>query len=259
MELSYYQVDAFSSKVFFGNPAGVCPLGQWIEPGLMQLVAAENNLSETAFFVKKGNKFEMRWFTPQAEIDLCGHATLAAAHVIFEFMDYQGERIEFSTMSGPLFVQRDGDLLSMDFPLWEPRTVPIPGKLVQALGQKPKELYGTRDLLAVYEDPEDVVTLNPDMRQLAKVDACCIVATAPGVDYDFISRVFAPAMGIPEDAVTGSAHCTLTPYWSKRLKKNRLKAFQASSRGGELFCECAEDRVKIAGHAACYLRGTITI
>jgi PhzF family phenazine biosynthesis protein len=257
MELDYYQVDAFSSKVFFGNPAAVCPLPDWIDDGLMQLIAAENNLSDTAFFVSAGDRFELRWFTPKAEVDLCGHATLATAYVIFDCIGFHGERLLFDTKSGELAVEKKNGLLSMDFPAWRPKPIPMAERVVHALGAKPSSLLSTRDVLAVFDDPEEVVAMEPDMRMLAQCDAACVIATAPGVDYDFISRVFAPAIGIPEDPVTGSAHCTLTPYWAQRLGKKQLRAFQASERGGEIFCTEKDDRVEVAGRAACYLKGTI--
>ncbi|MGE4556110.1 MAG: PhzF family phenazine biosynthesis protein [Desulfovibrionaceae bacterium] len=257
MELDYYQVDAFSSKVFFGNPAAVCPLSEWLDDGLMQLIAAENNLPETAFFVSSGDRFELRWFTPKTEIDLCGHATLATAHVIFDLMGFHGGCLFFDTKSGELSVEKKNGLLSMDFPSWRPKPIPMAERIVHSLGAKPARLLASRDVLAVFDDPEQVVALEPDMRLLAQCDATCVIATAPGKDYDFISRVFAPAVGIPEDPVTGSAHCTLTPYWAERLGKRELHAFQASERGGELFCKEKGDRVEVAGYAACYMKGTI--
>jgi PhzF family phenazine biosynthesis protein len=259
MELDFYQVDAFSNKVFFGNPAGVCPLSDWIDDGLMQLIASEANLSETAFFVSAGDRFELRWFTPKTEIDLCGHATLATAHVIFDCIGFHGKQLLFDTNSGLLTVEKKDGLLCMDFPAWRPKAIPMAERVVHGLGARPRELLATRDLLAVFDDADQVVALEPDMRQLSQCEASCVIATAPGVDYDFVSRVFAPAMGIPEDAVTGSAHCTLTPYWADRLGKKELHAFQASERGGELFCRDMGDRVEVAGHAVCFLRGTITL
>ena len=260
MEIQYYQVDAFTSKPFFGNPAAVCPLHHWLEDGVMQLIAFENNLNETAFMVDKGGYYELRWFTPTVEVDLCGHATLASAFVIFEYLDCCATEVKFNTKSGPLIVEkREDGLMSMDFPLLDPKPVQMPEKIVAALGKKPVEMLASKDIVAVYESPEDIMDIAPDMRLLSKCEAESVIVTAPGDDYDFISRCFAPNVGIPEDPVTGSAHCSLTPYWAKRFNKDKLHAFQASQRGGELFCELAGDRVIISGQAVCFLKGTIII
>ena len=260
MQLDIYQIDAFASQIFSGNPAAVVPLYEWLSDGLMQRIASENGLSETAFFVRKGEYFELRWFTPEAEIDLCGHATLAAAHVLFEFLNYTDECVVFETKSGRLFVDRDAEgLLSMDFPSWAPKPFKVTERVSEALGVRPDELYITRDILAVFSDEATVRALEPDMAQVVKLDGLALIATAPGEEYDFVSRVFAPSVGIPEDPVTGSAHCSLVPYWASRLGKKRLRAFQASKRGGELFCEDMDDRVKIAGHAVCYMVGAIIL
>lgn len=255
MELDIFQIDAFADRVFSGNPAAVVPLKKWLPDATLQHIAQENNLSETAFFVKKGEYYELRWFTPETEVDLCGHATLAAAYVPFEFKKYKDACIVFETKSGRLFVDREGDLLSLDFPAWAPKPFPVPELLVEALGARPVETYATRDILAVFQNEAEVRALKPRLRLLAELDAVCVICTAPGKDYDFVSRSFAPAVGIPEDPVTGSSHCTLTPYWSRRLGKKSLTAFQASARGGELYCEDMGDRVKIAGRAACYMKG----
>lgn len=259
MELEIFQVDAFTSRVFGGNPAAVVPLKKWLPEATLQAIALENNLSETAFFVKKGEYYELRWFTPETEIDLCGHATLATAYVLFEFKRYTDACIVFETQSGRLFVDREGDLLSMDFPAWQPKPLPTPAGLCEALGARPVEVLVTRDLLAVFETEDQVRALRPDFGRLERLEATCVVATAPGTDHDFVSRTFCPAVGIPEDPVTGSSHCTLVPYWSRRLGRRVLRAAQVSARGGELFCEDLGERVTIAGHAACYLRGTVTL
>jgi PhzF family phenazine biosynthesis protein len=256
MELEIFQIDAFADRVFSGNPAAVVPLKKWLPDATLQAIATENNLSETAFYVKNGEYYDLRWFTPETEVDLCGHATLAAAHVLFEFKRYKDDCIVFETKSGRLFVDREDGLLSLDFPAWTPKSFPVPESLVEALGARPRETYATRDILAVFESEEEVRALKPRMRLLAEFDVTCVICAAPGRDHDFISRSFAPAVGIPEDPVTGSSHCTLIPYWSKRLNKTSLTAFQASARGGELFCEDMGDRVKIAGRAACYMKGT---
>ena len=259
MELELFQVDAFADRVFSGNPAAVVPLRKWLPDATLQAIASENNLAETAFYLKKGEYYELRWFTPETEVDLCGHATLATAHVLFEHKKYPDACIVFETQSGRLFVEREGGLLSMDFPAWEPKPFPVPERVVRGLGAKPREMWATRDYLAVFDSEEEVRALRPDMGLLAELETICVICTAPGGDYDFISRSFAPGVGIPEDPVTGSSHCTLAPYWSRRLGKKTLTAFQASSRGGELFCEAMGDRVKIAGHAVCYLKGAIRL
>jgi PhzF family phenazine biosynthesis protein len=265
MEIPIYQLDAFTSEVFGGNPAAVCPLDSWPDDGLMQSIAAENNLSETAFFVPAGaGTFQLRWFTPLEEVDLCGHATLAAAHVLFEQLGFSGEPdpdlVRFNTKSGELVVSRTGRFLHMDFPSKPGASLDAPESLVRALGAAPVEaLDAGRDYMAVFEDEEDVRRLAPDMQALKDVDRKGIIVTAPGRDSDFVSRFFAPAMGIPEDPVTGSSHCTLAPYWSERLDKYRLFSRQVSARGGELVCENLGERVAMYGRCALYMRGTIII
>lgn len=258
MKLDIFQVDAFSAEVFGGNPAAVVPLYEWLSDELMQQISLENNLPETAFFVQRGEYYELRWFTPGGEIDLCGHATLAAAYVLFECLEYPDECIVFATRSGRLFVDRDDSCtLSMDFPAWPAKPFQVTERVQRALGVRPDELYFSRDFMAVFKDEATVRALKPDMELVEKLDGLCLIATAPGEDYDFVSRVFVPSLGIPEDPVTGSAHCTLVPYWAKRLGKTELHAYQASERGGELFCRDLGDRVKIAGAAALYLKGVI--
>jgi len=259
MKTPIYQVDAFANKLFRGNPAAVCPFESWPDDTTLQAVAAENNLSETAFFVKKDKLYELRWFKPEVEVDLCGHATLASAFVIFQILEPTIDSVEFSTKSGILRVARKEDLLCMDFPSRPPSACDASEKLLRGLKVKPKDVLKSRDYMAVYESEDQIRTLSPDMSLLAELDATGIIATSAGSDADFVSRFFAPAVGVPEDPVTGSAHSTLVPYWAKKLNKTRMHARQLSKRGGELFCEDAGDRVKISGHAVMYLEGMIRI
>ena len=259
MKLPIYQVDAFTSKLFGGNPAAVCPLEYWLEDGIMQSIAAENNLAETAYFVKKENHFELRWFTPEAEVDLCGHATLATAYVIFNLLKSETDKITFQTKSGKLEVIKRNDLLVMDFPSRKPVATEIPEGLIEAIGKAPNEVLQSRDLLLVYETEEDVLSLQPDFSLLKKIDCFGYITTAKGNKVDFVSRFFAPKEGINEDPVTGSSHSTLIPFWAERLGKNELLARQISKRGGELFCKLLGDRVEIAGNAVLYLTGSINI
>jgi PhzF family phenazine biosynthesis protein len=258
MRLPLYQVDAFSSRVFGGNPAAVVPLEVWLPADTMQAIAAENNLSETAFIVREGEGWSLRWFTPTVEVDLCGHATLASAFVIFTQIAPGRDSVRFDSKSGPLIVTRHGDLLALDFPSWPPEPCPMPDGFAAAIGKAPAQLLSARSYLAVYEREEDVRTLAPNMDRLAALGRS-VIATAPGTSCDFVSRYFAPGKGIPEDPVTGSAHCTLTPYWAKRLGKAKLAARQISRRGGELVCEDRGARVSIAGRAALYLEGAIHV
>jgi PhzF family phenazine biosynthesis protein len=259
MRIPVYQVDAFASRVFTGNPAAVCPLEQWLPDQQMQAIAAENNLAETAFFVKNGEGYNLRWFTPTVEVDLCGHATLASGFVIMNHLTPSAKSVQFSTQSGKLIVTRDGDLLSLDFPTRVPLECQVHPELVAAMGGEPQTVLAAREYLVVYGTEDEVRSLTPDMNMLARVDHFAVIATAPGKDVDFISRFFAPKQGIPEDPVTGSAHCTLIPYWSKRLGKKKLHAYQASPRGGELWCEDRGDRVTISGKAVQFLEGTICL
>lgn len=258
MRIPIYQVDAFSDRVFAGNPAAVCPLEAWLPDATLQAIAAENNLAETAFLVDEGGQLRIRWFTPALEIDLCGHATLASAWVLFNKRGQPGDSVTFNSQSGPLSVSRDGALLTLDFPSRPPKEVQVSDELVAALGGDPLEFYAaTRDTLVVYPSEEAVRALKPDFGRLARCDTFAVIVTASGNDCDFVSRFFAPAAGIDEDPVTGSAHCTLIPFWAHRYGKNKLHARQISKRGGELFCELSNDRVKIAGHAALFLEGSI--
>lgn len=260
MELDLYQVDAFAEEVFSGNPAAVVPLFEWLSDELMQKIAQENNLPETAFFVRKGEYFELRWFTPESEVDLCGHATLASAYVLYEYLDYTDPVVVFETKSGRLFVDREGDMYSMDFPAWGVRKIQVTERVTKALGARPTDLYmGERDMMAVFETEEQIRALNPDYRLISQLDGMCLICTAPGLDYDFVSRTFAPEAGIPEDPVTGSAHCTLVPFWAERLGRDEMSAYQASKRGGVLGCQNLGDRVKIAGNAVTYMKGSILL
>jgi len=258
VKIRLFQIDAFTDRRFAGNPAAVCPLEEWLDDPVMQAIAAENNLSETAFFVPAGDQFALRWFTPVREIDLCGHATLASAFVVLRYLQPERDVVTFSSQSGPLTVSRDGDRLRMDFPAWEAKECAAPAALLAGLGQPPAELRRTRDYLAIYASEREIRELRPDMQRLITLDASVIV-TAPGDSVDFVSRFFAPQAGIPEDPVTGSAHCTLVPYWARRLGKAALHARQLSRRGGELFCEQHGDRVWIAGQAVTYLDGMIEV
>ena len=262
VKLPIYQVDAFTDRLFGGNPAAVCPLTEWLPDSVMQSIAAENNLAETAFFVPEEGGYLLRWFTPEVEVDLCGHATLAAAYVIFEFLDRQKSAVGFRTLkAGVLNVMRDGELLSMDFPSRPGKPVVPDPQLSTVLGKAPVEVLASRDQMAVYEHAADIAGLKPDFRALAKLDCFAVIATAPGENgVDFVSRFFAPGQGVDEDPVTGSAHCTLVPYWAERLGKTEgLQARQLSRRGGVLTCGLKGDRVSIAGNAVLYLKGEIDV
>jgi PhzF family phenazine biosynthesis protein len=254
----YFEVDAFASKLFRGNPAGICPLEKWLDDALMQNIAAENNLSETAFFVPRGEDYDLRWFTPTTEVDLCGHATLAAAFIVFSELGFRDDAVRFHSRSGPLTVFRSGDLLTLDFPSRPPKPCQTLEALTHGLGKKPVEILKARDYFALFADAEDIRSIQPDFGVLGTFDEKVIV-TAPGKDCDFVSRFFAPTAGVNEDPVTGSAHCTLIPYWSQRLGKKKLFGRQLSKRGGELFCEDAGERVKIGGNAVLYSRGEIEL
>lgn len=259
MKIPYYQIDAFTNSVFSGNPAGVCLLAEWLNNSVLQSIAAENNLSETAFLVKNEKGYELRWFTPEIEVDLCGHATLASAFVILNCLDNSSDAVRFDSKSGPLIVTRQDDLLAMDFPSLKAELCPTPKELMSGLGIEPKEVFRSRDYLAVFDSEKQIKSLQPDMYELSKLDSLGVIVSAAGSESDFVSRFFAPKVGIPEDPVTGSAHSTLIPYWAERLGKSELHAFQLSKRGGELFCKHRDDRVIIAGRAVIYLKGTITI
>ena len=259
MKLEIYQVDAFASHPFTGNPAAVVPLDSWLPDQVMLAIAAENNLAETAFFVGGNGNYELRWFTPEVEIDLCGHATLASAHVLYDVLNTEQGVIRFQTKSGELVVTCKDDLIVLDFPSRPPVDTEVPEGLIEALGAAPIKMLKSRDYFAIYETQADVAALNPDFSAMRKLDAFAVITTAKGDDADFVSRFFAPCAGIDEDPVTGSAHCTLIPYWAEQLGKNQLFARQISKRGGELFCELHGDRVTIAGRAVLYLKGEIYV
>jgi predicted PhzF superfamily epimerase YddE/YHI9 len=259
MSIPYYQVDAFTGTLFSGNPAGIAILMDWFSDEVMQSIAAENHLAETAFVVPRGGHFDLRWFTPEIEVDLCGHATLAAAHVLFNHLGYRKVSVEFQTRSGLLPVTRSENLLTLDFPSRPAEECEVPELLVEGLGRAPLEVRKARDYLAVFESESDIRELRPRMDVLSKLDCLGIIATAPGYSCDFVSRFFAPAAGVPEDPVTGSAHCTLIPYWSKQLRKSQLHALQVSKRGGELFCSERGERVAISGRAVTYSTGFLHV
>lgn len=259
MRIRLVQVDAFTNKTFGGNPAAVCPLDAWLPDDLLQAIASENNLSETAYFVPKRNEYELRWFTPVAEIDLAGHPTLATAWVMIHTLGIDRDKFVFHTKIGDtLVVSRDGVRLAMDFPARPPAPKAI-GDVAAALGAKPAEVLAARDGFAVFAREDEVRALKPDMAKVAELDGLGLIATAPGKDCDFVSRFFAPKHNIPEDPVTGSAHTTLIPYWAKRLGKSEMFARQVSARGGEIWCRDRGDRVTIAGTCAPYLDGWIEV
>lgn len=256
--MKYYIVDAFTDKLFKGNQAGVCLLDEWLDDETMQNIASENNLAETAFVVKRDDYYDLRWFTPKTEIDLCGHATLASAFIISNFVDDSAEKIDFHTMSGELSVEKKNDLFEMNFPARMPAPIPITQLMEQSIGVSVQEAYLSRDMLLLIDSEQQVKNLNPDLSLVSKLPDCfALIVTARGERADFVSRFFAPNAGIPEDPVTGSSHCTLIPFWAQRLKKEKMAAKQLSKRGGTLYCEYRNDRVIIAGKAALYLQGDI--
>ena len=259
MKLDIYQIDAFASRPFTGNPAAIVPLESWLPDEVLLNIAMENNLAETAYFIPNGKGYDLRWFTPAVEMDLCGHATLASAFLIFEELGTDKDLLRFSTRSGELTVEKVDGRYVLDFPSRPGAVVEPPAGLIEAIGGEPKEVYKSRDYMLVYESEADVLAIDPDFNSLMKTDARTVIVTAPGDKSDFVSRFFAPEVGVPEDPVTGSAHCTLIPYWAERLGKNELHARQVSQRGGELFCELRGDRVKMAGDAVLYLKGEIYI
>ena len=260
MKIPLWQVDAFATKAFAGNPAAVCWLDDWLADGVLQAIAAENNLSETAFLVPHADGFDLRWFAPAKEVALCGHATLAAAKVLFDLRGWKEESIRFRTRQrGILTVAKRGEWFEMDFPALPATPVQTPAGLAAALGVEPRQvLASTDDWLAVLDDEAAVRNLKPDLAALKTFNCRCVVPTARGDEADFVSRAFAPRYGIPEDPVTGSAHCALAPYWAGVLGKDELRAFQVSARGGEVRCQVAGDRVKLAGQAVVFLEGTIS-
>jgi predicted PhzF superfamily epimerase YddE/YHI9 len=261
MRLTIYQVDAFTDSLFGGNPAAVCPLDAWLPGATMQAIAAENNLSETAFFIPQGGDYALRWFTPTVEVDLCGHATLASGHVVMSYIEPERDSVSFHTAkAGTLTVSRRADILVMDFPARPAIRCAAPAGLLAALGGTPREVLRAHDHLIVYGSAAEIAALDPDLAALAIVECWAAIVTAPGEDgIDFVSRFFAPAQGVPEDPVTGRAHCTLVPYWAKRLNKTELEARQISRRGGALHCALDGDRISLGGHAVVYLEGTIEV
>lgn len=259
MKLRQYQIDAFATRIFEGNPAAVVPLDAWLPDALMQSIARENNLSETAFIVRTGAGFDLRWFTPNVEVDLCGHATLASAFVVFEELRYQNTTVRFQTRSGELSVSRRGDLLVMDFPALLSQPVPEIAALVRALGHAPREVRAAKHYLAVFDDEATIRALRPDMAAVASLALQGVCCTAPGRDVDFVSRFFAPKVGVPEDPVTGSAHCEMAPYWAERTGKSAFHARQLSSRGGDVWCELKGNRVELAGRAVKFMDAEIYV
>lgn len=260
MQLRLFQIDAFTDAVFGGNPAAVCPLDSWLDDATLQAIAAENNLSETAFLVAANGAYDLRWFTPLAEVDLCGHATLASAHVVFHHLRQGADAVAFETRSGRLeVIRRDDGALAMDFPALAAHPVQAPPGLAAGLGATPEAVFADMDYLALFGSESAVTALSPDMGVLAQLDRRGVIVSAPADSVDFISRFFCPRLGVPEDPVTGSAHCMLAPYWAGRLGKTTLRARQASARGGVVDCSVVGDRVRLAGRAVQYLEGTITV
>ncbi len=265
MRIPFFQVDAFAGALFSGNPAGVCPLERWLDDRTLQAIAAENNIAETAFFVRRAPTgtlrpaYDLRWFTPACEVDLCGHATLASAWVLFHRGGRTGDRIEFHSKSGPLAVRRDGERLELDFPATPGVSCDPPPGLLEGLGSVPRATLKGMDYLAVFETEGEIRALAPRFDAIAALGARGVIATAPGRDADYVLRFFAPAAGIPEDPATGSVHCMLVPYWAERLGRSKLRALQLSARGGEFSCEHRAPRVGIAGRAALYLEGSIEL
>lgn len=260
MKLQLFQVDAFAERVFEGNPAAVVPLEQWLDDATLQAIAEENNLSETAFFAPEGSGFRLRWFTPVSEIDLCGHATLASAHVLFNHLGFDQQRVSFHSRSGELTVRRAERGFVMDFPALPSEPVPTPGELIDGLGGcRPLEAHVGQDYLAVLPGPQDVLEIRPDFAALSRLDRRGVIVTARGDDCDFVSRCFYPAVGVDEDPVTGSAHCQMAPFWSSRLGRTELSACQLSARTGRLDCRTAGARVELLGLAVTYLQGNLMI
>ncbi len=259
MDLMLYQIDAFTNKVFKGNPAAVCPLDTWLDDQTLQAIAQENNLAETAFFIPNKGSYDLRWFTPTIEIDFCGHATLATAFVLFELLDYTETDIKFNTRVGEFTVSKDNTNFKMDFPSLSLKPYDIDATLITALGLTPLEAFIGEDIVVLLQSEQQVMDYQPDFELLKTLPARGVSITAAGLKYDFVSRFFGPKAGINEDPVTGSAHCALAPYWSKKLNKTRLSARQVSARGGDVVCEVGNNRVTLYGQAVKYLQGTICI
>jgi len=250
--MKQYIVDAFTDKIFSGNPAAVCVLDSFPSEDIMQNIAAENNLSETAFVVKENDRYHIRWFTPKSEIDFCGHATLAAAYILFNYYAQEAESLNLYGQIGEFTAQRSGELIRMEFAAYKLEHIEITDTMIEALGTIPLAAYKDRDILFVLREEDEVRGMQPDMELLSKLDGACVAVTAKGTEYDCVSRVFAPMFGIDEDPVTGSTHCMIAPYWCKRLNKTRITAFQASNRTGILYCDCVGDKAIISGKAALF-------
>lgn len=259
MKLPVYHINAFASELLKGNPAAVCPLEEWLSDDIMQKIAFENNLSETAFFVPKNSGFHIRWFSPTNEVDLCGHATLASAYVLFNILDYNQNIIEFDSKSGLLKVIKDDDNLILNFPAQPPTPCDTPQEIINALNITPIECLKSQDLIVVLNDENDVQNVDPDFEELKKIDLRGVIVTAQSKTCDFVARYFFPGIGIQEDPVTGSAYTQLAPYWASKLGKNLFQAKQLSARGGKLICELYDDRVLISGKAVKYMEGEINI
>jgi len=259
MKIKLYQVDAFANNTFEGNPAAICPLDGWLDDEIMQNISMENNLSETAFFVKKGKEFDIRWFTPTCEVNLCGHATLASAYVIFNLLDYEPDTIVFNSKSGSLHVSKEDDFIKMNFPSEPALECEIPQAIVRAFVKRPLQVLRSVDYIVVFEDGEDLTQLSPDLNALKALDLRGVCITAKDETYDFVSRFFAPNYGIDEDSVTGSAYTQLMPYWAERLGKSSLHSKQLSARGGELHCKLLGERVEISGKAVCCIVGEMDL
>jgi PhzF family phenazine biosynthesis protein len=259
LQIPFYQVDAFTDHLFGGNPAGVCPLKEWIPDDIMQKIAAENNLSETAFFVPEKNGYRIRWFTPKVEVDLCGHATLASGYVLFNHLNHPDSNVNFESRSGRLIVRKDKNLIILDFPAANFQRISPPEILIKALNKRFSEVYFSNDYMVVLDSEKDILDLKPDLQLLSQLEIRGVIVTTRGTDVDFVSRFFAPAVGINEDPVTGSAHTLLTPYWAAKLNKTELTARQLSERRGKLFCKYLGERVEISGTAVTYLSGIINI
>jgi PhzF family phenazine biosynthesis protein len=259
LTLKLYQIDAFAKNIFEGNPACVCPLDKWLNSDIMQKIANENNLSETAFFVKGDDEFHIKWFTPSKEVDMCGHATLASAYVLFDILNYQKDEIIFNSKSGILKVTKDDEKIKMNFPIQEIKKCNIPTNLLNAFEIEPIECYKSMDYILVFEKEEYIINAKPKLELLKDIDNRGVIITSKGKKYDFVNRFFAPKYGINEDSVTGSAFTQLVPYWNKILNKNVFRTKQVSQRGGEVLCELKDDKVEISGYAKKYFEGTIEI
>lgn len=259
MRIPIYQIDAFASKPFEGNPAAVCPLNEWLSDDCMQAIAAENNLSETAFFVPSGTGYHIRWFTPVHEVRLCGHATLASAHVVFNHLDFSQDQVTFESKSGSLTVTKNNDWLEMNFPAQPVTECDVPSHILEAFKDRPVTCFKAEDYIVVFQNEDCILNADPDLKALGELDLRGVAITAPGKNYDFVSRFFAPKYGLDEDPVTGSAFTQLIPYWSQILGKEQMNAKQVSRRSGEVGCVFMGDRVRISGQAVQYLVGSIDV